>query len=284
MKKLNIILLGSLLLVGSLTSCGDDAHTITVAASELPHAKILNEAVKPLLAEQGYKLKVSVLDWTLQNDAVAHDEYDANYFQHIPYLNANNLTGDKELVAAAKVHYEKLCLYASDTSDKTLSNGDTIEIVNDVSNIERALLLLASYNILTINDSNYDSDGNFVNFDTNNPNSCVTFTSEYSNCTLTCIQESYLCASLPDYNFGVIPGNTALTGLGDLSSRIVFGEKVSEELIDERSNIIACKKNNVDSPKIIALVEALGDPSVKTYIESTFGESVLYHYVNLLED
>ena len=112
MKRLNIILLGSLLLAGSLTSCGDDLHTITVAASELPHAKILNEAVKPLLEEQGYKLKVSVLDWTLQNDAVAHDEYDANYFQHIPYLNANNLTGDKELVAAAKVHYEKLCLYA----------------------------------------------------------------------------------------------------------------------------------------------------------------------------
>lgn len=149
MKNIKLFTLITLL-CGGLCSCNgniDNPNKITIAASELPHAKILREAVAPILSEKGYELKVTVLDWTKQNEAVAYDEYDANYFQHIPYLNTNNFEGDKELVPAAKVHYEKLCLYASSLNHKTLENGDTIEIVNDTSNIERALLLLNSYNI-----------------------------------------------------------------------------------------------------------------------------------------
>ena len=225
MRKINKLLIGTLLLAGSLITGCDNSNKITVCASDLPHAKILNEAVKPILEEKGYKLDVEVLDWTIQNSAVANDEYDANYFQHIPYLNVNNFEGEKELVAAAKVHYEKLCLYASDKdTNKKLDNGETIEIVNDISNIERALLLLESYNILTINENCYE-EGEFTNFDTTKPNDYVTFLTGYENCRLTCILESNLCVSLDDYNFGVIPGNTALTGLGDdYASRIVLSE------------------------------------------------------------
>ena len=284
MRKVNKLLISSLLLAGSLITGCDRANTISVCASDLPHAKILNEAVKPILEEKGYKLKVEVLDWTIQNSAVANDEYDANYFQHIPYLNVNNFDDDKGLIAAAKVHYEKLCLYASDKdTNKKLDNGETIEIVNDISNIERALLLLASYDILTINESCYE-DGEFKTFDTTNPNSCVTFLEGYENCSLTCILESNLCVSLEDYNFGVIPGNTALTGLGsDYASRIVLSEKATKETISERANIIAVKKLNAYSEKTKALVEACGDERVATYVSSTFGDSVLYHYENLLD-
>lgn len=283
MIKLNKLLISAFVLSASiLTGCSNE-NTITVCASELPHAKIFNEAIKPILKEKGYDLKVTVLDWTIQNSAVANDEYDANYFQHVPYLNTNNFEGDKELIAAAKVHYEKLCLYASDKDEnKKLDNGETIEIVNDESNIERALLLLNSYDILTINESCYKEDGSFT-FDTSNPNSCVTFLSGYENCSLTCILESNLCVSLNDYNFGVIPGNTALTGLGDdYASRIVLSEKATEETISERANIIAVKKSNKDSEKTKALVEACKDERVATYVSNTFGDSVLYHYEDLL--
>ena len=283
MIKLNKLLISAFVLSASiLTGCSNE-NTITVCASELPHAKILNEAIKPILKEKGYDLKVTVLDWTIQNSAVANDEYDANYFQHVPYLNTNNFEGDKELIAAAKVHYEKLCLYASDKDEnKKLDNGETIEIVNDESNIERALLLLNSYDILTINESCYKEDGSFT-FDTSNPNSCVTFLSGYENCSLTCILESNLCVSLNDYNFGVIPGNTALTGLGDdYASRIVLSEKATDETISERANIIAVKKLNKDSEKTKALVEACKDERVATYVSNTFGDSVLYHYEDLL--
>lgn len=281
MKKINIFLSCITILSSSLLASCDNANTITVCASELPHAKILNEAVSPILKEKGYDLEVTVLDWTIQNSSVANDEYDANYFQHIPYLNSENFEGEKELVAVAKVHYEKLCLYASDKDqNKQLDNGETIEIVNDVTNIERALLLLNSYNILTINDSCYEN--NTFTFDTTNPNSCVTFLPGYEDCKLTCILESNLCVSLSDYNFGIIPGNTALTGLGeDYASRIVLAEKATQETISQRANVIAVKKSNINTEKTKALVEACKDERVEQYILTTFGESVLYYYEDL---
>lgn len=64
--------------------------TIKVCASDIPHAAVLNGCVKDLLKKQGYNLEVSILDWTLQNDAVANGDYDANYFQHVPYLESYN--------------------------------------------------------------------------------------------------------------------------------------------------------------------------------------------------
>lgn len=82
---------------------------IKVCASDVPHAEVLNGKVKELLAAQGYTLKVTILDWTLQNDQVANGDYDANYFQHVPYLETYN--GSVELFASCKVHYEPLGIY-----------------------------------------------------------------------------------------------------------------------------------------------------------------------------
>lgn len=284
MKK-QLFLLPLLLAVGGLASCGSSQDTITICASELPHAKILKEAIKPVLQKKGFGLDVRVLDWTQQNSAVARGEYDANYFQHQPYLDTYNKDAgaDGALKMVVKAHFEKLCLYASDVNNKVLKNGDKIEIVNDVSNIERALLLLKDNGVLTgISENCYDETGTFTTFDITNPNSQVTFATQYSNCTITCIKESVLAASLPEYQFGVLPGNAALTGLGDdYAQRIVFGEKVTEEVLSLRANGVAVKPANASSKKTAALVEAFADDSVKNYIQNTFGESVVYHYENL---
>ena len=282
MKKLFLAL--PFALVGLVACGGNNEKTITVAASELPHAKILKEAVAPVLKKEGFDIKVTVLDWTQQNSAVARGEYDANYFQHLPYLETYNAeAGDNKLDMVCKVHFEKLCLYAADKNHKEVANGDKIEIVNDISNIERALLLLKDNGILTAISSDCYSDGAFVTFNTNAPNTQVTFADAYKDCTLTCIQESNLPISLADYNFGVIPGNTALTGLGaDYASRIVFGEKISDDILSLRANGIAVKPANKASDKTKALVKAFSDKSVADYISSTFGESVVYHYENLL--
>ncbi|MCR5786156.1 MAG: hypothetical protein K6G28_00420 [Acholeplasmatales bacterium] len=288
--KNKLFLLGAVALTAvstlSLTSCGGNDKTIRVAASELPHAKILNEAVAPVLKEKGYDLQVSVLDWTVQNSAVASGDYDANYFQHEPYLNTYNssVSESSQLALACKVHFEKLCLYASDTTKKELVNGSKIEIVDDLSNVERSLLLLQSKGILTINSSAYNDKNEFVNFDKNNPNATVTFTANYDKCSLKSLAESQLTNALKDYNFGVIPGNTALTGLGsDYATRIVFGEDTPEETLTLRANGIAVKKENLESEKTKALVDAFSTDSVKNYIANTFGESVVYHYINLLK-
>lgn len=283
-----LVLLGGCKFEGTSTSStaaisyasysGETKATISVCASEIPHAKILNECLAKIAWEEGYKINVTVLDWSIQNDAVSHGEYDANYFQHVPYLK--KYTGTPSLWAACKVHYEKLCLYASDPSKKTVSNGSKIELVNDISNIERALKLLVANKILTINDSVYQ-DGVFTNFDTDNPNQSVTFLSGYDKCSLTCLKESQLCTSLPDYNFGIIPGNTALTGLGsDFASRIVFGENPTDATVSELSNIICVKESDKDSEKTKELVKICQDPRLGKYISQTFGESVLYHFEN----
>lgn len=278
MKKSLFLL--PLLTLATLSGCGSsDPKTITIAASELPHAKILNECIAPLVAKDGYTLKVTTLDWKLQNDAVAHDEYDANYFQHVPYLKLYE--GTTKLYAACKVHYEKLCLYAKDTSKKTLFNGAKIELVNDPSNIERALQFLVANNVLTINASNYDSNKEFKNFDTTNPNSCVTFLDAYKDCKLTCLKENSLGPSLQDYDFGIIPGNTALTYLGsDYAERISLSENPTQETISDKANIICVKEANKDTEKTKELVKACADASVGEYITKTFGDPVIYHYEN----
>ena len=82
---------------------------IKVCASDVPHAEVLTGCVKSILAEQGYDLQVTVLDWTVQNDSVSKGDYDANYFQHVPYLET--YTGTPELFAVCKVHYEPLGIY-----------------------------------------------------------------------------------------------------------------------------------------------------------------------------
>jgi D-methionine transport system substrate-binding protein len=271
------LIAGSCFLLLPLNSCRSNGNTISICASELPHAKILKEAIKPLLEKDGYSLNVTVLDWTLQNDAVAHSEYDANYFQHVPYLKTYQ--GSTKLYAACKVHYEKLCLYAKDSTKKTLTDGSRIELVNDVSNAERALKLLEAQGILTIKDSNYDTSGAFTNFNTSDPNSCVVFNAAYAKCTLTCLKESQLCQSLSDYDFGIIPGNTAMTGLGsDYANRIVFGENPTATTISEKANIIAVRESEKDSAKTKELVKVFADASIASYIQSTFGESVIYAY------
>lgn len=279
MKKL-LLLIPLLLSSSLLTSCSNES-VIKVSASIVPHAKILNEAIAPILKEEGYELKVKTLNWSIQNDSLLHNEYDANYFQHTPFLNAYE-ESDK-LAVAAKVHYEKLCMYYSPKDEnKKLDNGETIELVNDISNVERALKLLEQNGVLTINESNY-VNGEFKNFDTVHPNKCVTFAKEYDKCSLVCIAESNLCLSLPDYNFGIIPGNTALLGLDkNFADTIVMSETVDEETISKLSNVIAVKKDKLDSPKTKALVKAFDDSRVKKYIEDTFKESVLYTFESLL--
>lgn len=82
---------------------------INVCASDVPHAEVLNGCVKDILKEQGYDLEVKILDWTLQNKAVSDGDYDANYFQHVPYLES--YTGTPKLFASCKVHYEPLGIY-----------------------------------------------------------------------------------------------------------------------------------------------------------------------------
>lgn len=278
MKK--SVILAGVLSVLALASCGnnkyDDDHIITVCCSSLPHEAILENAVKPILEKQGYKLETTVLDWSIQNDAVKNKEYDANYFQHRPYLQEwetgnSNYNVDyeyKTLFPAATVHYEPLRIYAGKKtaaqfeSEKTTS---TFVICNDGTNETRALDLLVKNGVIASYQT--DANGNPINLPSN----------------IKALSEETLAVALADYDYGVLPTNTALTGnITADPSLPVEGSDVA----DLRSNVIAARvsdyiNDSVYKTKINVLVDACTDKSIETYINTTYN-NVIAAYQNVL--
>ncbi len=251
----------------SLFSCsnGNDAKTIKVAASEIPHAEILKDAVKPLVEAKGYTLEVTILDWTLQNDAVENGDYDANYFQHRPYLQQydsgsstySSTYSYQKLFPVATVHFEPLRIYAGKkTAAEFEANKktSTYEICSDVSNEIRALDLLKEAGV--IDSYELDSNGAPINLPKN----------------ITPIDENMLAASRADYDYAVLPANTALTGNITADDSL---PSESDDVKDYRANVVAAsvkryKNDDVYKTKIDTLTDALLSNEVSSYITAHY--------------
>ena len=154
MKKRFFSLLGGLLCTGLLLSCAkkeNQQNVLTVAASPEPHKAIL-ELVVADLAKENITLKITEFtDYVTPNDAVETGEQDANFFQHVPYMESFNKEHGYHLASVGAVHIEPLALYSQKyTSLSELKSGDMIAIPNDPTNEARALLLLAAQNIITL--------------------------------------------------------------------------------------------------------------------------------------
>lgn len=156
-KLLSAVLVGTIA-VGLLAGCGakksDDSadqesasasetQVIKIAASPTPHSEILEQA-KPLLAEKGYDLQITVFDdYVIPNEVVESGEFDANYIQHVPYLNSFNEEKGTHLVSVGEIHYEPFGIYPGQKTDLAdIADGDVIAVPNDTTNEARALLLL----------------------------------------------------------------------------------------------------------------------------------------------
>ena len=139
MKKFSALLLTGVLAAGVLAGCGSkggtDDKVIKVAASATPHAEILEQA-KPILAEKGYDLQVTVFDDYVQpNEVVESGDFDANYFQHIPYLDSFNAEKGTHLVNAGGIHYEPFGIYPGVKGALAdVAQGDSIAVPNDTTN------------------------------------------------------------------------------------------------------------------------------------------------------
>ena len=261
MKKLGVLLFGLLSLVlVSLTSCGNDAKTIRVCASSVPHAEVLEESVKKIVEEKGYKLEVKTLDWTIQNGAVLNKDYDANYFQHIPYLESGDYKND--LVATCKVHYEPLGIYRG-KAEGALSTGKTFSICNDVSNAIRAFELLKSKGVLEEIPVNETKDN--LTFDGN------TWTN--GNITVKLVAEELLAATRLDYDFACLPCNTAYTGNVDGSLQVAKEDDPAQ--VSLKANVLAVRKNDYLNnkeykEKIDVLTDALLSNEVANYFKTKY--------------
>lgn len=285
MKKAFILSSLAVLSLASLASCGgrDTSKVITVCASESPHALILNNAVKPLLEEKGYRLEVTVLDWTLQNDAVLNGDYDANYFQHRPYLQQYETNKDNysetytytKVFPTALVHYEPLRIYAGKAKAADFEKNKktaTYEICSDSSNEIRALELLKVNGV--IDSYEVDESGTPLN-----ENGTV---KGHKNIHL--IDEAMLSAQLEDYDYAALPCNTALTANLTADDTLPVEDSSVAEL---RANVIAAnvesyKKDEAYKAKIDALTEAVLDESVASYIKSTWNGVIATYQKSLL--
>lgn len=271
MKKLTALLLTGVLAVSVLSGCGAPGKSasgkggkITVAASATPHAEILEQA-KPLLAEQGYELEVTIFDDYVQpNNVVESEEFDANYFQHIPYLNEFNEEQGTHLVNAGGIHYEPFGIYPGTKSDLSqLADGDEIAVPNDTTNEARALLLLEANGVLKL------KDGAGLTATVNDIES-------YSKqIKIVELQAESVKEAIPDAAFVVLNGNYALEAGLSVGKDSLAYEAQDSEAAATYVNVIAVKEGHENDDKIKALVDVLKSDAIVKYINDTYDGAVV---------
>ncbi len=268
MKKLTALIL-SLLLALCFTACQSapagaaQGGTLVVGASPAPHAQILNDVVKDLLAEQGITLEVKEFtDYVLPNTALDEGELDANYFQHTPYLNDFNAQNGTDLVPVVAVHFEPLAIYAGKCSDiAAIPDGAQIAVPNDTTNEARALQLLESVGILTLKEG-AGLEATALDIE-ENPH----------NVEIVEIEAAQVPRTLPDVEFAVCNGNYALDA-GILDKQLVT-ESPESDGAQTYANVLVVRSGDEDREDIQALVKALTSDEVRDYIETTFHSSVV---------
>ena len=272
-RKFSILAAVLVLALGLFTACGGSSgggeaedsadKTIKVAASPTPHAEILN-SIADTLAEDGWTLEVVEFDDYVQpNVATTDGDVDANYFQHIPYLDEYNAENGTELVAVGNVHYEAMGVYkGTKDSFDALEDGDKIGVPNDTTNEARALQLLAANGVITLKDGvGLEATKNDIE---ENP----------KNIEIVELEAATIPASLPDLAFGVINANYAL-GAELTTDDAVAYEATDSEAAETYVNVIVVNKGNENSEKTQALVKAVQTDAVKSFIEEKFKGAVI---------
>jgi D-methionine transport system substrate-binding protein len=263
-KMVSLLIAGVLVLALNHTveakgNTENSGSVLSVGATPVPHAELLN-LIKSDLAAKGITLKVEEFtDYVQPNVAVLTGDLDANFFQHVPYLETNAEWSAK-LVSAFGVHVEPFGLYSAKYKHvNDLPNGATIAIPNDPSNGGRALLLLQSKGLITLKAgvgltaTPRDITGNPKNF------------------RFRELEAAQLPRSLQDVDAATINGNYAL------EARL---NPVKDSLIIEGAdspyvNIVVVQKGKEKDPRIIALKNALLSQKVKDYINSHYNGGVV---------
>ncbi|QVY61496.1 MetQ/NlpA family ABC transporter substrate-binding protein [Cytobacillus gottheilii] len=273
MKKLLFLLAAVLLFV---TGCsGQDEETKEQAtetkpeqeevtlkvASLIPPMTEILDLVKPQLEEEGVNLEVVVLGDNVQpNNALAAEEVDANFFQHVPYMEEFNRSNDAELVPVTPIYFANYGVYAKEYDEiGQLPEGAVIAIANDVSNIDRSLALLAQHEVITLKEKTgpYYTIGDI----TENPKNY-----QFEEVDLLMLARMYDDADAvvmtPAYAapLGLTPKNDAL---------------LTEGVDNDFAITLVARKDNAESEAIQKLAEAMTSPEVKKFLEENYDETAI---------
>ena len=254
---------------GSLAACGAEGHahehgTLRIGASPSPHAEILNDFAAPRLKERGIELDViEYTDYLKPNEDAISGELDANYFQHINYLNNYNEENGSDLVNVGAIHYEPFGIFPGRSSDlDNIAEGATISVPNDPTNEGRALLLLQDLGLITLDEAAGVTAT--VNDITDNPHGIEIVEQE----------AAVLPSTLADVDFAVINGNYAIDAGLSLADAVATENADSTAVREQYVNIIATRPELKDDECIAALVEVLKGDDFAAYLQETFGDSV----------
>ncbi|KFA22246.1 methionine ABC transporter substrate-binding protein, partial [Xanthomonas vasicola pv. musacearum NCPPB 4394] len=234
--------------------------TLTVAATAVPHAEIL-EVVEPLLAKQGVKLDVRVFnDYVQPNDQVVQKQIDVNYFQTEPYLDEYNRDRKSQLVTVVGVHIEPFGAYSRRFKALAdLPTGADVVIPNDPSNNSRALILLDKAGVIKLKDpSNALSSQRDI---VENP----------KQLKFRELDSAMLPRVLDQVDLALINTNYALdAGLNPTRDALAIESKDSPYV-----NFLVARADNKDDPRVQKLAKALTSPEVKAFIEQKYKGAVL---------
>ncbi|AGZ81823.1 MetQ/NlpA family ABC transporter substrate-binding protein [Campylobacter fetus] len=254
MKKLTI----AALLASSLISAAF-GEVIKVGATPVPHAEIL-EFIKPELKKAGYDLEIKVFnDYVIPNIAVEDGDLDANFFQHIPYLNEFNANKGTHLVKTVGVHLEPMGVYSKKLKSlKDLKDGAIVSIPNDPTNESRALDVLVTAKLIEID----------TNAKLRTP---LDITKNPKNLKFKEIEAATLPRTLDDVDIAVINTNFAMNAnLNPTKDALLIESKESPYV-----NIVVVKDGNQNSKKIKALDSAINTDAVKKFILDTYKGAVV---------
>lgn len=258
MKK-NLIIT-SLVVLSLIVSIPVTAATLKVGATPVPHAEIL-EVIVPLLEAEGVTLEIiEFTDYILPNLALHEGELDANFFQHVPYLDSFNEDANTDLVALVAIHVEPIGIF----SDKYTSLAEfpakaSVAIPNDVTNGGRALLLLQEAGLITLD-----------------PAAGITPTvfdikENKQNLKFIELEAAQLSRSLPDVAGAVINGNYALEADLNPAEDAIFLEGAESPYV----NVVAVRTSDLSDSTLAKLVDALLSDQVRSFIQDNYAGAVV---------
>ena len=263
MKKILSLTLAAVLSISVLAGCSPKTsadNEIKIGVSPEPHSKLVSLVVDDLEKEG---IKVTLLEFTdyvKPNHALADGEFDANFFQHKPYLDDFAAKEGLDLVSIGNVHVEPMALYTNVVpSIEELPQGAEIAIPNDTVNGGRALLLLEANGLIKLKEgAGLEATEHDI---AENP----------KNIKFTALEAATLPRVISEIDGAVINGNYALeAGFNPLTDGVVIEGKDSPY-----ANIVAVRAGEEKENKFVKLMEALQSDEVKAYIEENYDGGVV---------
>ena len=245
-----------------LCGCSKSPPGLKVAATAVPHAQML-EFIKPDLATQGINLVIIVTDdYNMPNRALADKEIDANFFQHIPFMNSQIDEFHYPIESIGKIEIEPMGIYSKKIKSLSdLKEGSVIAIPNDPTNEARALILLQSKYLIELDSSILQTSKMTVLDIKKNP----------KHLKFIEIDAAMLPRSLDDVDAAAINTNYALAAnLSPTKDALALENKDSRY-----ANILAIRIGDDHRPDIVALKQALTSPKMKTFILEKYQGAIL---------